>query len=241
VNIGIAFGIAGDVVRQFVLHRQVFLSCRQNGIGRKNMGSGGMARTRIQDESSTVRRRGFLRTVVQVATAGPLTSRLMIGTAAATAVAAAPKPVMSQNEPKVVENPKLPAPEAGYECLGPGEASFVEAMVNVMCPADELTPGGVDCGLAVFIDRQLAGGYGKGERLYMYGPWKPGKPQQGYQLPLTPEQFFKVGLAAANEGCRSKLGKAFDELSVADADASLHNLAASNDRPRVLGLRTRCG
>ncbi|MFN4764811.1 gluconate 2-dehydrogenase subunit 3 family protein, partial [Gillisia sp. Q332] len=81
----------------------------------------------------------------------------------------------------------------GYQSLGPDEAAFVETLVNVMCPADELTPGGVDCGLAVFIDRQLAGGYGKGERLYMRGPWVQGKPQHGYQLPLTPEQFFKVG------------------------------------------------
>jgi gluconate 2-dehydrogenase gamma chain len=59
----------------------------------------------------------------------------MIGSTAVTAVAAAPNPLMSQYEPKVVENPKLPAPEAGYECLGPDEASFVEAMVKVMCPA----------------------------------------------------------------------------------------------------------
>jgi gluconate 2-dehydrogenase gamma chain len=43
-------------------------------------------------------------------------------------------------------------------------------MVNVMCPADALTPGGVDCGLAAYIDRQLAGGFGKGARLYMRGP-----------------------------------------------------------------------
>jgi hypothetical protein len=56
----------------------------------------------------------------------------------------------------------LPAPEAGYQSLGPDEVGFVEALVNVMCPADHLTPNGVDCGLAIYIDRQLAGGFGKG-------------------------------------------------------------------------------
>src|SRR5690348_9612044 len=44
---------------------------------------------------------------------------------------------------------------AGYASLSPDEATFVEAVVNVMCPADGLTPSGVDCGLATYIDRQL--------------------------------------------------------------------------------------
>jgi gluconate 2-dehydrogenase gamma chain len=107
-------------------------------------------------------------------------------------------------------------------------------MVNVMCPADSLTPNGVDCGLAVFIDRQLAGGFGKGERLYMHGPWKKGKPQHGYQLPLTPEQFFKAGVAVVNEVCRNKFGKDFADLSPSDADNLLHDLAANKvEDPRL--------
>ena len=52
-----------------------------------------------------------------------------------------------------------------------------------MVPADELTPKGTDLGLAIFIDRALAGGWGKGDRMYMQGPWKRGVPSQGYQLP----------------------------------------------------------
>jgi gluconate 2-dehydrogenase gamma chain len=121
-----------------------------------------------------------------------------------------------------------------YLSLGPDEAAFVEALVNVMCPADRMTPSGVDCGLAIFIDRQLAGGFGKGDRLYMRGPWKTGKPQLGYQLPLTPEQFFKAGVAAAQEICATRFGKAFDLLPWADADAFLQDLAGGKLRhPRV--------
>jgi gluconate 2-dehydrogenase gamma chain len=90
-------------------------------------------------------------------------------------------------------------------------------MVNVMCPADHLTPSGVDCGLATFIDRQLAGGFGKGERLYMRGPWRQGKPEFGYQLPLSPEQFFKAGVAAADAAAAKNFGKNFAELSPSDA------------------------
>lgn len=119
----------------------------------------------------------------------------------------------------------LTAPPAGYLSLGPDEATFVEALVDVMCPADALTPRGVECGLALFIDRQLAGGFGKGERLYLRGPWRGGRPEDGYQLPLTPEQFFKGGLRAADAACRRLHAKSFAELSTGEADAFLLTLS----------------
>lgn len=155
-------------------------------------------------------RRGFLKQVVGATAALPL-----IGGAAAVAesVSAAPAPAAS-------------APVLGYTSFSGDEAAFVETMVNVMCPADEYTPNGVDCGLAAYIDRQLAGDFGKGARRYMRGPWQVGKPQQGYQLPLTPEQFFKAGIEAANAVCATKYGKPFDQVSAVDDDGFLSDLAA---------------
>ena len=35
-----------------------------------------------------------------------------------------------------------------YKCLEGDEAAFTEAMVNILCPSDHLTPDGVTCGLA---------------------------------------------------------------------------------------------
>src|ERR671915_96078 len=67
-------------------------------------------------------------------------------------------------------------PPVGYQSLSPEEGAFTEALVNVMCPADGLTPSGVDCGLASFFDRQLAGGFGRGDRLYRQPPVRTGKP-----------------------------------------------------------------
>ena len=67
-----------------------------------------------------------------------------------------------------------------------------------MVPADELTPKGTDIGINIYIDRALAGAWGKGDRLYMQGPWKPGVPSQGYQLPLTPAQLYRAGIEATN-------------------------------------------
>ena len=90
-----------------------------------------------------------------------------------------------------------------------------------MCPADEFSPSGVDCGLATYIDRQLAGPYGKGAGRYQRGPFRSGKPQLGWQLPLTPEEFCKGGIAAANALCKRDRGKPFADLTAAQADEFL--------------------
>ena len=104
------------------------------------------------------------------------------------------------------------AASPGYAFLNPEEGSFIEAVVDHMVPADELTPKGTDIGLNIFIDRALAGGWGKGDRLYMQGPWKPGVPSQGYQLPLTPAELYRTGIKAANAHCVKTYQKSFDKL-----------------------------
>jgi gluconate 2-dehydrogenase gamma chain len=109
------------------------------------------------------------------------------------------------------QQPAAPA-AAGYSFLSLDEAAFVEALVDHMVPADELTPRGTDLGINIYIDRALAGGWGKGDRLYRQGPWKPGVPSQGYQLPLTPAELYRAGIEATNAHCRKAYGKTFDKL-----------------------------
>jgi len=80
----------------------------------------------------------------------------------------------------------------------------------------------------------------------MRGPWQAGKPQQGYQLPLTPEQFFKAGIEAANVACAAKYGKPFDQISAADANRFLSDRLPrpaehAHDRHRALPRRTLPG
>lgn len=106
------------------------------------------------------------------------------------------------------------------------EAAFLQAAVDTLIPADNLTPSGSDCGVATFIDRQLAGAWGGGARLYRSGPFLKGKPEQGYQLPLTPLEFFRTGIAAANVWSRKIYGKEFDRLSPADREAALKTMEA---------------
>ena len=113
-----------------------------------------------------------------------------------------------------------PEPEV-WLALSPTEQAFVKAAVDTIIPADELTPSGTDCGLATFIDRQLAGGFGNGARLYRQGPFMPGKPELGYQLALSPREFFRTGIAAANEWSKKTYGKEYDRLTVAQKEAAL--------------------
>ena len=158
----------------------------------------------------------------------------LLPAAGARAIAVAADPAAAPG----ISSPSSPAPaaNAGYTLFGPEEAAFVEMLVDVMCPADALTPRGTECGLAIFMDRQLAGDFGKGGRMYSHGPWIPGKPQQGYQLPLKPAEFFKAGIAAARGAAQSRFGKSFDQLSAADADAFLVDLAAGKVTDARLSL-----
>src|SRR5580658_4206395 len=76
------------------------------------------------------------------------------------------------------------------------EAAIIEAVVDRLIPPDSRGPGGKDTGCAVFIDRQLAGPYGRAEGLYLAPPFLPGAATQGYQLPNSPAARYRAGLRA---------------------------------------------
>jgi gluconate 2-dehydrogenase gamma chain len=97
--------------------------------------------------------------------------------------------------------------------LNETEHAFIVAVVDTFIPADELSPSGGDCGCAVYIDRQLASAWGGGAKSYRSGPFLKGKPEQGYQLPLTPAEFVSTGIAAANGWSRKTYGRDFDQLA----------------------------
>jgi gluconate 2-dehydrogenase gamma chain len=50
------------------------------------------------------------------------------------------------------------------------EAAFLSAAYDTLIPDDRLSPSGTDCGLVTYIDRQLAGAWGGGARLYLKSP-----------------------------------------------------------------------
>ncbi len=122
-------------------------------------------------------------------------------------------------------SPPRPAGPEGWRYFTPQEAALVEAFVDRLIPADELSPGGKECGCAVFIDRQLAGPYGRFDGYYMSGPFHKGTKQQGPQSPETPAQQYRKGLAAFEVASRSKFGgRSFTQLSDDEKDEAIKSL-----------------
>ncbi|MFS4460342.1 gluconate 2-dehydrogenase subunit 3 family protein [Bdellovibrio sp. HCB2-146] len=83
-----------------------------------------------------------------------------------------------------------------YLFFNKSEAAWIEAAVARLIPADEQWGGAIEAGVPNYIDKQLGGAWGAGERLYRSGPWEKGTPSQGYQLPFTPAELFKTALKA---------------------------------------------
>jgi gluconate 2-dehydrogenase gamma chain len=162
----------------------------------------------MADNNNPIRRRNFLM-------------------GAGTALAASLAPVADVEAQTAPATPPATAPDAEpLLTLTPTEHAFVAAAADTFIPADELSPSGSECGVATFIDRQLAGAYGSGARLYRDGPFTKGKPELGYQLPLNPREFFRAGIAAANDWSRKTYGKDFDRLASADRETALKTFEA---------------
>src|SRR5262249_26519329 len=156
-----------------------------------------MAEKTTPDENNPIARRNFL-----------------LG--ASTAVAAGLTPAATAQAQQQPAPPAASAPgsePATYLTLTETEVAFFTAATDTMIPADELTPSGGDCGIVAFIDRQLASAWGGGAKMYRNGPFRKAKPEYGYQLPLTPRQFFAVGIVATNAWTHKVYGKDFDRLA----------------------------
>src|SRR4051794_35294165 len=104
---------------------------------------------------------------------------------AGTAAAMTPAVVVAQNA--APPQPAMPAPAAtspdpeGMLTLTATEAAFFSAVADTIIPADALSPAGTECGVVTFIDRQLAGAWGAGSKMYRNGPFRKAKPEYGYQ------------------------------------------------------------
>jgi gluconate 2-dehydrogenase gamma chain len=142
------------------------------------------------------------------------------GTLAATALTGAlPRTAEAQPAPAAAPTP-APQPEPMLT-LTATEQAFLSAVYDTIIPADALSPSGTDCGLVTYIDRQLAGAWGGGARMYRAGPFIQSKPEYGYQLPLTPREYFAEGIKATNAWTTKTYGREFDRLSPADRVATL--------------------
>ena len=74
------------------------------------------------------------------------------------------------------------------------EALIVAAAASRIFPSDESGPGAREAGVAIFIDRQLAGSYGRDRFRYTQPPFEDASRELGYQGSPTPRQIYRDGL-----------------------------------------------
>jgi gluconate 2-dehydrogenase gamma chain len=109
---------------------------------------------------------------------------------------------------------------AGF--LSEDEARVVAAIAEHIFPAGEDGPGAADAHVLEFIDSQLAGGYGNGERLYLDAPFAaPEDSGHGWQAPMTPAQAYRYGLGALGAYTDREYGRPFDALTDDEREAVL--------------------
>jgi len=74
------------------------------------------------------------------------------------------------------------------------EARAVQAACDRILPSDETGPGAKEAGAVIYIDRQLAGPYGKDKYRYTKAPFVESIPEHGYQGKETPREIYRKGI-----------------------------------------------
>jgi gluconate 2-dehydrogenase gamma chain len=108
------------------------------------------------------------------------------------------------------------------------EALAVVALTARIFPSDESGPGAREAGVVIYIDRQLAGPYGRDRHRYTQEPFEEGVPEVGYQGRATPREIYR-------EGLKDLLG--IDQKSPEEQDKALQNMETT-DFFRILRLHT---
>jgi gluconate 2-dehydrogenase gamma chain len=98
------------------------------------------------------------------------------------------------------------------------EAVIIAAAASRIFPTDDSGPGAREAGVAIYIDRQLAGPYGRDRYRYTQGPFEDAPPELGYQGKATPREIYREGL---------KKFKDFDRLTPEEQDARLQQIESS--------------
>jgi gluconate 2-dehydrogenase gamma chain len=119
--------------------------------------------------------------------------------------------VAAQDKPAAGQKIRIP-----LRFFTESEALIVSAAVARIFPTDEAGPGATEAGVAVFIDRQLAGPWGRDRHRYTHAPFDEKAAEEfGYQGAANPKQIYREGL---------KQLAGFDKLGPAEQDAKLKQI-----------------
>jgi gluconate 2-dehydrogenase gamma chain len=157
-----------------------------------------------------------------------LSRRRVLGASASAAfiLSAADAETLRNNfpwSPGYADRPDPADPRQGYLFFTPEEAAFIEAAISRLIPKDELGPGALEAGVAVFIDRQLAGPYGHGDHFYLKGPFPKGEDTQGWQM-QSPAETYRAAILEVNRYTLDANGSVFSKLVPDQQDSVLRAL-----------------
>jgi gluconate 2-dehydrogenase gamma chain len=100
------------------------------------------------------------------------------------------------------------------------QAMIVAAAAARIFPSDDAGPGAREAGVVIYIDRQLAGPYGRDRYRYTSGPFEESAPREfGYQGQATPKETYRDGLKGL---------AGLDKLSAEEQDAKLRQIESTH-------------
>lgn len=99
------------------------------------------------------------------------------------------------------------------------EARVVQAAAERIFPSDASGPGATEAGVVIYIDRQLAGPYGRDKYRYAKPPFVESGPEHGYQGKETPREIYRAGVRTLGD---------FVSLNPAEQDQKLRSIQTSN-------------
>ncbi|HKV64452.1 MAG TPA: gluconate 2-dehydrogenase subunit 3 family protein [Candidatus Acidoferrum sp.] len=98
------------------------------------------------------------------------------------------------------------------------EALIVAAAASRIFPSDDSGPGAREAGVSIYIDRQLAGSYGRDRFRYTQPPFEEAPATLGYQGQQSPREIYREGLRGM---------KGFHLLRPAEQDQALQKIESS--------------
>lgn len=107
------------------------------------------------------------------------------------------------------------------------EAVTIQAMAERIFPKTADGAGATDAHVAEYIDLQLVGPWGKGDRMYRQGPFlQPEHEGHGWQSAMTPGVAYRYGIAVLTKYVRERYDKdSFALLSTDEQDTVLSVLS----------------
>jgi gluconate 2-dehydrogenase gamma chain len=125
---------------------------------------------------------------------------------------------------RVIGDPKPIEAQAGdlkvpLRFFTAAEARTVEAACERIFPSDDSGPGAKEAGVVIYIDRQLAGPYGRDQHRYTKPPFVQSFPEHGYQGKEAPRELYRAGIAQLGD---------FLALSPAGRDERLRSIETTD-------------